>query len=98
MNQSNRKLTSTLELFTILLFTLSFIYLLDDVMQVLSLDGVLEDIVFYTFVFSPLVVFPASLFGWKMLKLKRFGLYTALASLQIIISLAFTYILMNSQV
>jgi hypothetical protein len=98
MNQNNRKLTVVLELCTVLLFTLSFVYLLDDVIQVVSLDGVLEDIVFYAFVFSHLVVFPVSLFGWKQLKLKRFGLYTALASFQIITSLAFTYILMNSQV
>ncbi|NMH67192.1 hypothetical protein [Shewanella salipaludis] len=98
INQSNRKLIGVLELFTVLVFSLSFVYLLDDVIQVLSLDGVLEDIVFYVFVFGPLAVFPLSLFGWKKLKLKRFGLYTVLASFQIVILIAFTYILMNSQV
>ncbi len=98
VNQNNRSLNSNLEFLIIVLFTLSFIYLLDDVIQVLSLDGVIEDIVFYTFVFSPLIALPVSLFGWKKLRLKRFGLYTALASFQIIISLAFTYILLNSQV
>lgn len=98
INQSKRKFTGALEVFTVLVFLLSFVYLLDDVIQVLSLNGILEDVVFYVFIFGPLVIFPLSLICWKKFKLKRFGFYTALALFQILILIFFTYVLMNSQV
>ncbi|WP_421131754.1 hypothetical protein [Alteromonas sp. A079] len=97
-NQDNRSLNGLLELFTLLMFSLGLIYLLDDVVQVLSLTGVWEDIVFYSFIFGPLITFPLCMYCWKKLKMKRFGLYTALTFFQIFLLLAFIYILMNSQV
>lgn len=94
----NKKLVGALDLLAVLVFSLSLIYILDDVIQVLSLGGVAEGIAFYVFVVGPLILFPLSLFFWKKLRIERFGLYAVLASIQIFILIAFTYILLNSQV
>jgi hypothetical protein len=87
-----------LDVLAILIFSLSFIYLLDDVVQVLSIDGLLEDIVFYTFLVGPFFVLPLSLLFKVKLKIKRFSLYVVLSSLQMLLIALFGYILLNSQV
>lgn len=96
--QLNPKTALALESFAILILMLSFVYLLDDVIQVLSLSGMLEDVVFYTFVIGPIVTLPLSLVCRIKFNLRRFSIYIALSTIQLLLIVAFTYILLNSQV
>ena len=98
IKQLNPKTTFALEAFAILIFLMSFVYLLDDVIQVLSLKGILEELVFYTFIIGPFVTLPLSLVCRIKFKLRRFSFYIALSTIQLLMIVMFAYILLNSQV
>lgn len=98
IKQVNKGAAFFSEAFIILTFLLGFIYILDDVVQVLSLSGVMEDFVFCGFFIGPFIVLPLSVVFWVKLNIKRFIFYSVMSIIQLYIIAVFAYIIFHSQV
>ncbi len=86
------------ELFILVIFAFSIVYVLDDVIQVLSLKGFLSELAFNLFFAGPLFAFFLSLFWLRKAGVKRFKIYIGLSIIQLLMIVMFIFIVMNSQV
>ena len=86
------------ELFILVIFAFSTVYILDDVIQVLALKGPLSKLAFYAFFTGPLFVFFLSLFWLRKVRIKRFRIYISLSTIQLLMIIIFIFLIINSQI